>query len=243
MILECDIGNTRCKWRVVGEGAEENRGAFDCADGFGELPSLDGIRRVKVSSVAGPTVNEELTRTLASAKLEIEFARTSPLKAGVENAYADASKLGVDRWVAMIAGYNRCRGPVLILDAGSALTVDLVAANGKHLGGYITPGIQLMKSSLLAETDGVRFDRHNHSSGTAFGTDTASAVHAGVVAAQVGAAIVAIEEAGRKVSAGFAILLTGGDANVICTNLPATISAEVTMVPELVLDGLQWVLP
>ena len=45
MILECDIGNTRCKWRVLGEGAEETRGAFDCVDGFGGLPSLDGIRR------------------------------------------------------------------------------------------------------------------------------------------------------------------------------------------------------
>lgn len=243
MILECDIGNTRCKWRVLGEGAEETRGAFDCVDGFGGLPSLDGIRRVKVSSVAGSAVNEELTRTLASMKLEIEFARTSPLKAGVENAYANASKLGVDRWVAMIAGYNRCRGSVLVLDAGSALTVDLVAANGKHLGGYITPGIQLMKSSLLAETDGVQFDLHHHSSGTAFGADTANAVHAGVVAAQVGAIIVAIEEAGRQVSTDFAILLTGGDANVVYTNLPASISARVTLVPELVLDGLQWVLP
>ncbi len=243
VILECDIGNTRCKWRIVDGGAVLKRGAFACSDGFGELAALSGIDRVKVSSVAAATVNGALTAVLAEIKLEAEFARASRSVAGVENAYADAGKLGVDRWVAMIAAYNRCHGPVLVLDAGSALTADLVGGNGKHAGGYITPGIRLMKSSLLAETGGVRFGCQDDDYGVEFGVDTVSAVYAGVVAAEVGAAIVAIEQAGRQTPTDFAILLTGGDASAVWQNLPASLLPNVTIVPELVLDGLQWVLP
>lgn len=243
MILECDIGNTRCKWRIVDGKIALQRGAFACSDGFGELVALSNISRVRVSSVAAAAVNEELVTVLAAIGLEAEFARASQWAAGVENAYADAGRLGVDRWVAMIAAYNRCHGPVLVLDAGSALTADLVAGNGKHAGGYITPGIRLMKSSLLAETGGVRFGLQGGDYSVEFGADTASAVYAGVVAAMVGAAIVAIEQAGRQTPADFAILLTGGDADAIWQNLPATLVPNVTVVPELVLDGLEWVLP
>ncbi|MEH6912302.1 MAG: type III pantothenate kinase [Oceanicoccus sp.] len=243
MILECDVGNTRCKWRIVDEGLVQSRGAFACSDGFDELTTLLDIDRVKVSSVAVASVNEKLTAVLAGIGLEVEFASASQRAAGVENSYADAGRLGVDRWLAMIAAYNRCHGPVLVLDAGSALTADLVMANGKHAGGYIVPGMRLMKSSLLAETGGVRFGLHNNDYGVEFGVDTASAVYAGVVAAEVGAAIVAIEQAGRKIPEGFAILLTGGDADAIWKNLPSSMLPNVTIVPELVLDGLRWVLP
>jgi type III pantothenate kinase len=207
------------------------------------LTTLLNIERVKISSVAAVSANEGLTAVLATMGLEAEFASSSQRAAGVENSYREAGRLGVDRWLAMIAAYNRCNGPVLVLDAGSALTADLVAANGRHVGGYIVPGMRLMKSSLLAETGGVRFGLHSNDYGVEFGVDTASAVYAGVVAAEVGAAIVAIEQAGRQTPEGFAILLTGGDADAIWQNLPSSMLPNVTIVPELVLDGLRWVLP
>jgi len=243
MILECDIGNTRCKWRLVGPNGILRRGAFECANGFGSLDLSGEISRVRVSSVAADTVNEQLVQHLVGNGLIPEFASSTRFAAGVKNSYKDAGRLGVDRWVAMVAAHNRCRRAVLVLDAGSALTADLISQDGEHVGGYILPGIRLMKASLLAETGRVRFGNTGEDCSIAFGVDTGSAVSAGVIAAQVGAALVALEQSGRQIATDFAILITGGDAGVIAENLPDRYLADVAVVPELVLDGLQWVLP
>ena len=127
---------------------------------------------------------------------------------------------------------SRCR-------AGSALTADLIAADGMHLGGYIVPGMQLMKSSLQADTGKVRFDEGELGSGLDFGCSTGQAVSAGILAAQVGAANIAITEAKRRIRGDFAILLTGGDAD----QLYGHITGQVEIMPDLVLDGLVWLLP
>ena len=72
--------------------------------------------------------------------------------AGVVNGYADPSLLGVDRWVAVVGAYHRVRGAVVVADIGTAATIDVVAADGRHRGGYIVPGPRLMVASLLGGT-------------------------------------------------------------------------------------------
>ena len=241
MILECDIGNTRCKWRVVNDRQIVESGSFALVAGFESLALTSQIERIKVASVVDIDNLLGFARFCDQSGVSPEFAQSTPEAAGVVNGYQDAGKLGVDRWLAAVAGYNRVKGAVLVIDAGTALKADAVSADGRHLGGYIAPGINLMASSLCSGTDKVRFQGCSAAAGVAFGSSTADAVNAGMLAAQVGAVNVAIAEAARQMPAGFAMLLTGGDAASIYGALSA--SYKIEQVPDLVLDGLQWLLP
>ncbi len=82
----------------------------------------------------------------------VERITTRRVAAGVVNGYADPSLLGVDRWLAVIGAYQRVQGACVVADIGTAATVDVVAADGRHRGGYIVPGPQLMVASLLRGT-------------------------------------------------------------------------------------------
>ena len=71
---------------------------------------------------------------------------------GVMNAYDDIDQLGVDRWLTIIAAWNRYRSAVCIVDCGTALTLDVVSASGQHAGGFIVPGLTLMGDVLNRQT-------------------------------------------------------------------------------------------
>ncbi len=243
MILDCDIGNTRCKWRVLKGSEIVGQGSFLNSAGFTSLLELSGIERVRVSCVADAAVKREFEDALLGKQLSPEYAATSREVDGVVNAYQNFSVLGVDRWSAIVAAYHYVANTVLIIDAGSALTVDLVEGKGRHLGGYIIPGFSLMKTSLLSDTGGVRFDEAVSVKGLAFGCSTVDAVNAGVLSAQIGAIMLAIQEAERLAASGFPIILTGGDAGVVREHLANQTSAEMELLPNLVLDGLQRLLP
>ncbi len=240
MILECDIGNTCCKWRLsCDDGSGVKGGTFFHSEGFAALPALAGISRVKVACVANAKVRRQFTDLFENLSIQPEFASSAAKVVAVVNNDYDPASLGVDRWLAAVAGYMRYQRAVLIIDVGSALNIELVSGQGHYLGGYILPGAKLMRGALLSDTGQVRFGSDNCSSGLDFGCSTAGSVTGGVNAALVGASLVAIEQAKIRLPAGFAILLSGGGAESIKEYLPD--SAEV--VPDLVLDGLAWVLP
>ncbi|WP_101760312.1 type III pantothenate kinase [Oceanicoccus sp. KOV_DT_Chl] len=242
MILECDVGNTRCKWRLINATEITAAGGFAHRDGLC-WPSLSGVNRVRIVSVVAPDVLKEVAASLIARGLKPELAATASNTGGVRCGYVDIAKLGVDRWSALVAAYQRCNKAVLVLDAGSALTVDLVDDEGSHLGGYIVPGQSLMKSSLLKDTANVSFDSNASPSGLDFGVNTATCVSAGILASQVGTVSIAIDEARRRIGQDFAILLTGGDAEVILHHLPEVIADQIMWVPDLVMDGLKYLLP
>ena len=240
LILECDIGNSRCKWRLLSaNGSIIDQGCTEHAQGFADLSVPTIVERVRVACVAGDHIVRQFTERISHYGIEPEFAVSTPAAAGVSCAYGrHAASLGVDRWLAVVAAYQRRQGAALVIDVGSALTADLVTADGQHLGGYILPGAALMKNALFADTD-VRFAPKDHTAGLAYGCSTADAVQAGVLASQVGAITVAITEAKRRISEDFAILLTGGGA----ASMADYLQCDVVEVPDLVLDGLRWLLP
>lgn len=242
MILECDIGNTACKWRVVDAGGVIlDRGALIHAEqGFERLAPEAWFDRVRAVSVASPAVAKELTLEIKERySLNVEWAQTGRFIAGITNSYKDATRLGVDRWAVVVAAYQEVKSPVIIVDAGSAITVDAVDANGFHLGGYIAPGMKLMKNALVRDTGGVRFDSESEHAGIKFGVSTDNAVHAGARAAILGVVLVATQEACRLFPHGYTLFLTGGEAGEIRPYL----GGGILWRPDLVLDGLKWLLP
>lgn len=237
--LECDIGNSRCKWRLVDSGSNVlERGVFSHTAGFSSLPVFDEVSRIRVASVAGKAVLDQFVDRVADCKIIPEFARTAEQSAGVVNRYEDPTRLGVDRWLEAIAAYKECRGAAIIIDVGTALNIELVSQQGEYLGGYIAPGVEMMKRSLLADTGQVRFDSGG-AANLSFGQSTRAAVNGGVLAALVGTSRVAIEQAKEVLGQDVSIFVTGGGASVVLGHLGDTVIER----PDLVLDGLRWVLP
>lgn len=236
MILECDIGNSRCKWRL---GDSSRSGVFDYRkEGFSHFENLESVTEVKACAVAGVEIVAEFETVIASLfGCQLRLAKTAADCGGVHCAYENVSGLGVDRWSAMIAAFQKADGAVLVVDGGSALTIDLVDDSGQHLGGYIIPGHKMMCDALLKETAAVRFDGASEQS--EFGKSTQQCVTAGVMTALVGAVQLSIQQATALVGNDFSVVLTGGNADLLAPFL----GGRVEVMPELVLDGLYWLLP
>jgi len=241
VILELDLGNTRGKWRIVAGADIVARGVGDIDVWVtGAIPrEWSGVQRVRIASVRDPALEQALQAVLAGLNAPVQFARPQAACAGVTNAYKQIERLGVDRWLAMLAAYNEFRSAVLILQAGSALTLDLVDGQGLHRGGYIIPGARLMAQALLSSTDRVRFEQAGMLASTAPGCVTDACVQNGIALALVGAAQLGLAQA--RVTLGSVRLVTaGGDAEALHKLLAED---GLSWRPDLVLDGLRWALP
>lgn len=243
--LLIDIGNSRIKWawfsgeRLGRAQAAEYLGweAQDFARRlFGSRRDID---RILVSSVAPDHVSAALAAGahLAGAPAP-EQVTTRRSACGVTIAYIDPWRLGVDRLLAMIAAHWRfARRPVCAVAVGTALTIDLVGADGRHRGGAIIPAPPLMVSSLLEGTNGIRRRAQGGKSGRGqalFGRSTRAGVEQGARYAAAAAVDRAMSEAKTLVGKTPQLVLTGGGAPEI---RPLIKSASV-LVPDLVLEGL-----
>jgi type III pantothenate kinase len=147
-------------------------------------------------------------------------------------AYAEPARFGVDRWLALLAARREAPGSALVLDVGTAVTYDLLLADGRHLGGLILPGMRMMRESLLAGTRIPAVEPAD--SLEPWAADTAPAVAAASV--QAPAALTERLRDRLAAAAGEAptVLITGGDAE----RLVAALDRPARFVPDLVLRGL-----
>ena len=231
MILDIDIGNSYTKWRLT-DGAvvyqSGSQATQSISDGL-ELPSGVSISRVRLSSVASDSLQGDLVAQMKSQfNAEVTAAKVSSSTAGVICGYDDPSSLGIDRWLAMVASYSRYQASVLVVDAGSAMTLDLVTAEGRHIGGYILPGLTLMRDALWGGTDRVKVDADATSGGIDPAQDTAAAVNQGSLLAS----IAVIEKLLVQYQSN--LVVTGGDAKQLLPYLKGKVDYQ----PNLVLDGL-----
>ncbi len=239
MILELDCGNTRVKWRVRNNTAIVMRGLFLTQEGFDastnqELKRL-GLERVLIGSVLG----DEFARKLASwaiTQLGInpEFAVSEPYSNGVTNGYQQPEKLGVDRWLAILATSAHAKAARVIVDCGSAITVDLVTSQGEHLGGYIAPGLRLMRESLESKTASIRLGQIGYPENYFPGRNTVAAIKSAELAMISGLVEQAKAVLKNYDTSDARLLVTGGDGEWLVAMLK-----EGTYQEDLVLDGLQ----
>jgi type III pantothenate kinase len=242
--LLVDIGNSRIKWARLEDGrlgkaqaAEYSRWrARDFARRV--IGSRPDIERILVASV----VDAASDALSAAAKLagapEPQRITTRRRACGVTIGYIEPWRLGVDRLLAMIAAHRRfSRRPVCAVAVGTAMTLDLVGADGRHWGGAIIPAPPLMVASLLEGTSGIRRRAQGGASGRGpalFGRSTRAAVEQGAVYAAAAAVDRAVSEARALVGRAPALVLTGGGAAGL---LPLLRSSSL-LVPDLVLEGL-----
>lgn len=232
MKLLLDIGNSRLKWseadrRGLGQVqaiAHEGDPARAIAALACEQPDA-----IVISSVMGEAMTHGLEKfCLARWQLKPRFARSAAEHGGLRNAYADPARLGVDRWLAMVAAWKKVRSACVVVDAGTALTVDVIDDHGQHLGGIIAAGLQTSRNAVLGNT---RFDAASlpWPGRPGLGRDTNSCVTQGALLSCLGA----ISQAAAQ-APGARKFLCGGDAEV----LAGIVGTEWVHRPNLVLEGL-----
>ena len=249
MILELDIGNSRVKWRqITDDGNVINKGIVPGAKELREQAELAlKPTAIRACSVRKGDAYEEVKDWLESKyEIPVETADVKRHWGGVSIQYEDPSRLGVDRWLAMLAAYSAVKGTCIIVDAGTALTIDVLAADGCHQGGYILPGLALMRASLEQNT-AIRLNAGSIPASLALGHSTDQAVWNGGLAL----AVALIEKTVMETSAGKVVnlIFSGGDGQILAANTDSwalTVSNSITdtknirveQVPDLVLDGL-----
>jgi type III pantothenate kinase len=233
-----DLGNTRLKvasWRP-GEGLGEvqawTHGAADFAPSMQRwLAGVQAGDACWLASVAGSELTAAVAEALASRGNPATRARSKAECAGVRIAYAEPSRLGVDRFLGLLAAHARGDGPWLIISAGSALTVDLLDASGLHHGGLIAPSPEHMRSALAARFPALAFAGGEASD---FAADTADAIASGSIAAAAGLVERAHRKASRRLGVAPRVLVSGGGGQ----RLASALELDVELVPSLVLAGL-----
>ncbi|SHF57763.1 type III pantothenate kinase [Modicisalibacter ilicicola DSM 19980] len=244
MILDLDIGNTLSKWRLKDVVSSEirSRGAVWTREEWrpgADIPDLDVVTAVRISSVARRAVLDDTVALLRRQVGAVHVARSSREMLGVVNGYEEPGRLGVDRWMGVLAGYQ-LTGGCCSVDCGSAVTIDFVLPGGRHLGGYIMPGLRLMKESLQLGTRNVAIDPDSEADELlAPGKNTVEAVNHGIFMATVSAVNRLYFEVCDREGVSLPLLLTGGDARVVSRG----IRVPHALWPDMVYAGLEACFP
>lgn len=228
--LLVDVGNSRVKW-AVHDGAhwlERGATAIRETDALGKAWAQYPIARA-----LGVCVADDLTRARiesASNRVGITWITSRAAQADVINRYVEPQKLGADRWAALIAARQRGPGAWIVVNAGTAVTIDALAANGEFLGGLILPGLRLMFEALVSRTAGLKVDPGDYAP---FPRATPDAMSTGAIDAVIGA----VERMHRRLSAAggdVRVLLSGGAADTLAPHMSLTVERT----ESVVLDGL-----
>ncbi|MCC5862788.1 MAG: type III pantothenate kinase [Gammaproteobacteria bacterium] len=244
MKLLVDAGNSRLKWALWDGQRLSSPGRCPArSDPAGAVRALvsaapEQLDGVLVANVAGPWMADALRRGLARACARPPvFVASTATALGVRCAYANPARLGVDRWVAVIAAFHHVAGAALVVDAGTAVTIDAVAADGRHLGGLILAGRELMARALYRDTSDIGRAHLQALPGeaeAAFGRSTDEAVSFGAAWALVGAVERARSAAAGALGERPPLLVTGGGAPELLPYLDGAVEHR----PQLLLEGL-----
>jgi type III pantothenate kinase len=241
--LLLDLGNSRIKWAWSGPAG---------LVGLSVAANDDtGVARLLAAVQTQPTtqawlasvVNDRarlISERLGELGLRVQRAQSLAALGGLRNGYDDPTQLGVDRFLALLGGCLLWPGQAcLVVDAGTALTIDHLDANGHHLGGCILPGLSLMRRALAAGTDRLGAALEEHAShradappSTAPAHNTRAAIEAGILSAATGA--IETQRGHPGPDPGLPLLLCGGDAAL----LAGCLRPPCRLLPELVLLGL-----
>lgn len=262
--LLVDVGNSRVKWAFATPDGFLAEGAA-LLDDAAEFRTLLECGRspdeIRIANVAGAEVGARIAASLQQRfRVSPVLAGSAATGAGVRSGYTEPRLLGVDRWLALCAAFARYGGPVYVVDAGTATTIDLVTDSGQHQGGLILPGLALMQSALwrgtgdlarLAGTeflDGLQATSCDHP--ILLGRDTATAIRYGALQATVSLVRDCLEPFSRASPAGSGpplLVITGGGAAALRAELSEArqrfahapdAGYRVEHRPLLVLEGL-----
>lgn len=230
-----DLGNSRLKCAQLHDDGSLGEVVALAHDGKVFVETLrellpDRADSACLASVASPALTAAAVDVLSARFRRISLARSSAQLAGVRIAYAEPARLGVDRFLALLAAHARGNQPWLIAGVGTALTIDLLDAEGLHRGGRIGPSPRLMREALHHAAAQLPAQGGSYRE---FAIDTADALASGCEGAALGLIERSLRQTEQALSQAPTLLLHGGGADALAPHLP-----EALWAPSLVLEGL-----
>ncbi len=242
--LALDVGNTRLKWAhyaapvvgspVLAHGAVFLENIDKLADD--EWLGLPTPSHILGCVVAGDAVKRRVEEQMEHWDVLPRWVVSSAQEAGVTNGYDHPTRLGADRWVAMIGARHRLLGrgirkPCVVVMVGTAVTVEAIDAAGKFLGGIILPGHGIMLRALESGTAGLHVPTGEVKD---FPTNTSDALTSGGTFAIAGAVQRMVENTTRHCGEAPECIMTGGAG----WKMAPSMSVKVELVESLIFDGL-----
>jgi type III pantothenate kinase len=234
VILAVDAGNSRIKW-----GLHDGRGFVQ--DGWIAGADLGALAQswtrlpvpslIVIANVAGDAVHAALQGLFARWPSRTEWIAGARKQAGVTSCYEDPAQLGPDRWAALVGARQLVSGPCLVVNAGTAMTVDALTAEGEFLGGIIVPGFDLMHEALALNTARLSSERGSF---TPFPRATRDAITSGAIQALCGAVERMRAAMLEQLKTEPTLVFGGGAGELVAQQL----GRPVRIVQKLVLEGL-----
>lgn len=231
MILLLDAGNTRLKWALWQQGQWLERGAWSNAALPQKPERWHAVSAAVVCHVGSPAVRQWLQQQLSAVPV-VHWVSAQPHAAGIINDYADPSQLGADRWAALVAVRSMTREAALVINAGTAVTVDALTADGHFVGGIIVPGLYAMRLGLSGQV--ARLPERG-GEWRVFPDNTLDGLYTGAVQAAAGAIDLQWRALADLSGQSPQCYLAGGDAPAL---LPRLSHLPVHLHEDLVLQGL-----
>ncbi|REG81141.1 type III pantothenate kinase [Marinomonas pollencensis] len=222
-VLVVDVGNTSIKYTAF----EAGKVLWQVRDEALDQQTAFRPDAVYLASVRSLEAGEALKNQLQARYSDCAWVdiHSSAEACGVRNAYQEPQRLGVDRWLAVVASYQLFGGDVVVVDAGTAIKVDMVDSSGLHLGGYITPGLAMMEDALLSKTARIRYTAEEKVQANGLPNSTARAVTEGCYEMALG-----FLERVHKEYKHFTWVVTGGDAKTLLKALGVDMKQELNLV-------------
>lgn len=247
MILTVDIGNTSIHlglfdgFNLIKTWKLQSASGRTCDEysliifGFFRAANLqpEMIDGAIISSVVPPLT--PIFQNLCQQLFKVKALILGPgLKTGLPILYENPAEVGADRVAGAVAAYEKFGGPVIIVDLGTATTLDAVSAKGEYLGGAIAPGIQISAEALTVHT--AKLPRIELSKPKrVIGRTTVASMHSGIYIGYIGLISHLVNEMKKEVGAEAKVVATGGFAPWIASDVPVIEKVE----PYLVLEGLR----
>lgn len=243
-LLALDIGNTRLKWAQY---ASPHPGAVLLAQGAEFLENIDKLAEgvwatlpqpayILGSVVAGDAIKRRIEEQLEIWDVTPQWVVASDAEAGLTNGYDHPSRLGADRWVAMIGAYHRMLAqgeprPMVVVMVGTAVTVEAISPDGRFLGGFILPGHGIMLRALESGTAGLHVPTGDV---RPFPTNTSDALTSGGTFAIAGAVECMVQHVRQHCGAEPMCVMTGGAG----WKMAPSMTRAFELVDNLIFDGL-----
>lgn len=239
MKLLFDLGNTRLKWAwwdgvrlQCGQPAAYREVDF-AAQLMGQLQLLPAIQSAWAASVADEKLNAQLVYIVhQTCQIELTFVSSSATACGVRNAYTMPERLGVDRFLALVALHQQQTEPIVLASCGTALTLDALTVEGIHLGGLILPSPDLMQQAAMNRTARIQCIQRGQLKEIA--NNTEDAVYSGSWLAAAALIERFVTQSTSRFEQAPRLVLTGGGAET----LHSLLRMENRIEPDLVLRGL-----
>ena len=237
MYLLIDIGNTRIKWQHRDDETILNSGSIMAEDFMGiDLSDLKLVKKVLISNVNHAVVLDKIKDSVTIFDCPIIEVKSQSNHVLI-NDYSDTLTLGVDRWLTALGAWKKHQKPLLVINAGTAITIDLIDLDNQEKphfkGGMILPGVAISLAILNDSTSliDVEIGATKYPS-----VNTTDAVTTGIFTSIQGA----VNLVCKKLPATLPILLTGGDADLIYEQSDDEWKSRIKLEDDLIYQGLMF---